>query len=101
MSFPITLCNFRSSILVLKKRLEVAQRRNTMLIRHAQDNGLPIPILKASNPLPNRRLVVIAASPSTHEYGITFDSIVPASPTSMTPTQIEKETIEVPKPGSR
>src|SRR5277367_129445 len=99
MSFPITLCNFRSSILVLKKRLEVAQRRNTMLIRYSQANGLPIPILKASNPLPNRRLVVIAASPSTHDYGISFDSIVPASPS--TPTAMEKELLETPKPVSR
>jgi hypothetical protein len=81
--------------------LEVTRRRNITLIRHAQDNGLPIPILKASNPLPNRRLVVIASSSSTHEYGITFDSIVPASPTSSSPTQVEKDTIEVLKPGSR
>ena len=87
------------TILSLKRRLEVAQQRNIMLIRHSQANGLPIPILKASNPLPNRRLVVIASSPSTHEYGITFDSIVPASPTSA--TQIEKDVIQVPKPGSR
>jgi hypothetical protein len=70
-----------------------------MLIRHAQDNGLPIPILKASNPLPNRRLVIIASSLSTLEYGITFDSIVPASPTSVSP--IEQDKIETPKPGSR
>lgn len=86
--------------MLLKRRLEVAQRRNIMLIRHAQENGLPIPILKASNPLPNRRLAVIASSPSTHEYGITFDSIVPASPTSGTQI-IEKDVIEVTKPGSR
>ena len=96
---PAILSDVRSSILVLKKRLEVAQRQNTMLIRYSQTNGLPIPILKASNPLPNRRLVVIAASPSTHEYGITFDSIVPASPS--TPTAIETEIIEAPKPVSR
>ena len=70
-----------------------------MLIRHAQDNGLPIPILKASNPLPNRRLVVIPSSPSMHEYGITFDSIVPASPTSA--PHVEQDKIETPKPGSR
>jgi hypothetical protein len=85
--------------LLLKKRLEVAQERNIMLIRHAQENGLPIPALKASNPLPNRRLAVVASNPSTHEYGITFDSIVPASPNSA--TQIEKDVIEAPKPGSR
>ena len=70
-----------------------------MLIRHAQDNGLPIPILKASNPLPSRRLVVIASSPSTHEYGITFDSMVPASPTSV--SHIQQDKIETPKPESR
>jgi hypothetical protein len=85
--------------LLLKNRLEIAQQQNIMLIRHAQANGLPIPLLKASNPLPNRRLVVIASSPSTHEYGITFDSIVPASPTAA--PHIEKEMIEVPKPESR
>ncbi len=70
-----------------------------MLIRYAQANNLPIPVLKASNPLPNRRLVVIATNPSVHEYGITFDSIVPASPAS--PAMIEKDVIEVPKPQSR
>ena len=70
-----------------------------MLIRHALDNGLPIPILKASNPLPNRRLMVIASNPSKHEYGITFDSIVPASPTSE--SRIEQDKIEIPKPESR
>ena len=79
--------------------MEIAQRRNIMLIRHAQDNGLPIPILKASNPLPNRRLVIIALSPSTHKYGITFDSIVPTIPTSI--SHIEQDNIEKPKPGSR
>lgn len=70
-----------------------------MLIRYAQANNLPIPILKASNPLPNRRLVVIATNPSVHEYGITFDSIVPASPAS--PAVVEKDIIDVPKPQSR
>jgi hypothetical protein len=70
-----------------------------VLIRYAQTNGLPIPILKASNPLPNRRLVVIPSSPSTHEYGITFDSIVPATPIAA--AQIEKEVIEVRPPPSR
>jgi hypothetical protein len=70
-----------------------------VLIRYAQTNGLPIPILKASNPLPNRRLVVIPSSPSTHEYGITFDSIVPATPVAA--AQIEKELIEVRPPPSR
>ena len=99
MAFHWFCFNVRSSILLLKKRLEVAQRRNTMLIRYSQANGLPIPILKASNPLPNRRLVVIPASSSTNEYGITFDSIVPAS--HSTPTHIEKEVIESPKPVSR
>jgi hypothetical protein len=93
------LTNNSSTILLLKRRLEIAQLRNITLIRHAQANGLPIPILKASNPLPNRRLVVIASSPSRHEYGITFDSIVPASPTSG--SRIEQDKIETPKPGSR
>jgi hypothetical protein len=70
-----------------------------VLIRYAQTNGLPIPILKASNPLPSRRLVVIPSSPSTHEYGLTFDSIVPATPVAA--AQIEKEVIEVRPPPSR
>jgi len=91
--------NIRSTILLLKNRLEIAQKRNVVLIRYAQANNLPLPILKASNPLPNRRLVVIATNPSVHEYGITFDSIVPASPAS--PPIIEKEQIDVPKPQSR
>jgi hypothetical protein len=93
------LTNNSSTILLLKRRLEIAQQRNIMLIRHAQDNGLPIPILKASTPLPNRRLVVIASSPSTHEYGITFDSMVPASPTSA--SHIQQDKIEATKPQSR
>jgi len=86
---------------LLKQRLEILQRRNTMLVRRAQKEGLPIPILRASNPLPNRRLVVIPSNPSYHEYGLTFDSIVPASPS--TPSQIEQQVIEVTttKPGSR
>jgi hypothetical protein len=69
-----------------------------VLIQEAQKSGLPYPILRASNPLPNRRLVVIATSPSTHEYGITFDSIVPATPAAA--PQIEQEMIDV-KPESR
>jgi len=81
------------TILELKRRLEILQRRNTILIRRAQKEGLPIPILRASNPLPNRRLVVIPSNPSYHEYGLTFDSIVPASPS--TPSQIEQQVIEV------
>jgi hypothetical protein len=72
------------------------QQQNIQLIRSAQTNGLPIPSLKASNPLPNRRLVVVATSPSTHEYGITFDSIVPATPA--TPPQVEKDIIQVTPP---
>ena len=90
----------RTTILGLKQRLEILQRRNTMLIRRAQKEGLPIPILRASNPLPNRRLVVIPSNPSYHQYGPTFDSIVPASPPN--PSQTEQQVIEVttPKPGS-
>jgi hypothetical protein len=80
----------------LKKRLEIVQKQNIALIRSAQENGLPIPTLKASTPLPNRRLVVIPTSPSTHEYGITFDSIVPATPA--TPPQVEKELMTVTPP---
>ena len=83
----------------MKERLETVQQQNIALIRSAQSSGLPIPTLKASNPLPNRRLVVIATSPSTHEYGITFDSIVPASPPTL--PQIEKEVINVDTPPSR
>lgn len=97
--FLVPVVDIRSTILLLKRRLETAQQQNITLIHHAQNNGLPIPVLKASNPLPNRRLVVIASSPLTHEYGITFDSIVPATPAS--PPTIEKELIEIPQPVSR
>ena len=74
----------------------MVQQRNVALIRSAQASGSPIPTLKASTPLPNRRLIVVPTSPSTHEYGITFDSIVPATPA--TPLQIERETIEITPP---
>lgn len=90
---PVVQSDLRATILCLKRRLETAQRHNAMLIRHAQANGLPFPVLKASNPLPNMRLVVVPISSSTHVYGITFDSMVPASPVE--PTYVENDMMEI------
>jgi hypothetical protein len=78
-------------VLLLKNRLEQTQQQNIQLIRRCQEKNLPLPSLRAANPLPNRQLVVIKSTPSTHEYGITFDSIVPS--TSSEP-QIEREIIQ-------